>query len=176
MSHSTTTTTTSHKRDPLRPASVGGPDEAPSSPHQHGPNMGTYWVIIIVLMVLLIATVAAGFLPHSGGIFNVGIALAIAAIKATLVILFFMHVVEANRLTKLFVAGTFIWLVVMFAFTFTDYLSRSWTQASRGWDVNPTMVAEHHVFIEGDSKGYEEHVAALRKARTAPTSAPAAKE
>jgi hypothetical protein len=78
-----------------------------------------------------------------------------------------MHVIEANRLTKLFVAGTFIWLVVMFAFTFTDYLSRQWTQASRGWVENPTVVGgEHHIYIEGDAKGYQEH-------HSAPASEPA---
>jgi cytochrome c oxidase subunit 4 len=163
MSHSTT-----HKPDPLRPASVGGPNEAPSSPHQHGPSLWTYGWVFAALMVLLAATVAAAFIPHQGGVFNVGIALAIAVIKATLVILFFMHVVDANRLTKLFVAGTFIWLVVMFAFTFTDYVSRKWTQASRGWAENPTVVEEHHVYIKGDALGYQEHKGM--------TTAPAAKE
>jgi len=140
MSHSTSHG--SHKPDPLRRASVGGPNEAPSSPHQQGSSLMTYYLVFAALMVLLVATVAAAFIPHSGGFLNVGLALAIAVIKATLVILFFMHVVEANRLTKLFVAGTFIWLLVMFAFTFTDYLSREWTQASRGWVENPSVVRE----------------------------------
>jgi cytochrome c oxidase subunit 4 len=162
MSHSTTKP---HKPDPLRPASVGGPDEAPSSHHQQGPSLTTYWVVFFALMVLLIATVAAAFIPHQGGVFNVWIALAIAAIKATLVILFFMHVVEANRLTKLFVAGTFIWLVVMFAFTFTDYLSREWTQMSRGWDENPTMVHDEHVIAEGDVKAHHPKTASSPEAK-----------
>jgi len=140
MSHSTSHSV--HKPDPLRPASVGGPQEAPSHPHQQGPSLTTYFVVFAALMVLLVATVAAAFIPHSGGFLNVGLALAIAVIKATLVILFFMHVVDANRLTKLFVAGTFIWLVVMFAFTFTDYLSREGTQASKGWVENPTILRE----------------------------------
>ena len=138
MSH--TTSHNVHKPNPLRPASVGGPDEAPSSPHQQGPSLVLYFWVFVALIVLLFATVAAAFIPHRGGIFNVGLALAIAVIKATLVILFFMHVVEANRLTKLFVVGTFIWLVVMFAFTFTDYLTREWTQNSRGWSENPTVL------------------------------------
>src|SRR5688572_6704037 len=115
MSHSTTHSPS--KPDPLRPESVGAPDQAPSHPHQQGPSLKFYSIIFALLMILLILTVWAAFLPHLGYL-NIGIALAIATIKATLVILFFMHVVEASRLTKLFVAGTFIWLLVMFAFTF----------------------------------------------------------
>ena len=108
-----------------------------------------YFWVFVALIVLLVLTVAAAFIPHRGGIFNVGLALAIAVIKATLVILFFMHVAEANRLTKLFVAGTFIWLLIMFAFTFTDYLSRAWTQASSGWTENPTVLrAENGDILE----------------------------
>jgi cytochrome c oxidase subunit 4 len=137
MSHSTTPTT--HKRDPLRPESVGGPDQAPSHPHQQGPSLTMYLSVFAALMILLILTVWAAFLPHLGFL-NIGIALAIATVKATLVILFFMHVIEASRLTKLFVAGAFIWLGIMFAFTFTDYLSRSWLPMSRGWNENPTVV------------------------------------
>ena len=137
MSHSTTHNPA--KPDPLRPESVGAPDQAPSHPHQQGPSLTRYFSVFIALMVLLVLTVAAAFLPHLGFL-NIGIALAIAAIKATLVILFFMHVIEASRLTKLFVAGTFIWLLIMFAFTFTDYLSRNWLPMSRGWDENPTIV------------------------------------
>jgi cytochrome c oxidase subunit 4 len=137
MSHSTTHT--SHKPDPLRPESVGAPDQAPSHPHQQGPSLTMYLSVFAALMVLLFLTVAAAFLPHLGFL-NIGIALAIATIKATLVILFFMHVVEASRLTKLFVAGSFIWLGIMFAFTFTDYASRNWLPMSRGWTENPTVV------------------------------------
>ena len=49
--------------------------------------------------------------------------------------------VKANMTTRqLIVVGTFIWLVVMFAFTFTDYLTREWTQNSRGWSENPTVL------------------------------------
>ena len=126
----------------------------------------TYFLVFITLIALTALTTAVAF--KDLGPMNTVAALAIAVCKATLVILFFMHVVDANRLTKLFVAGTFIWLVVMFAFTFTDYVSRKWTQASRGWAENPTVVEEHHVYIKGDALGYQEHKGM--------TTAPAAKE
>jgi cytochrome c oxidase subunit 4 len=165
MSHSSAHSPS--KPDPLRRETVGAPDQAPSHPHQQGPSMTLYVGVFAALMILLILTVAAAFLPHLGYL-NIGIALAIAAIKATLVILFFMHVVEASRLTKLFVAGTFIWLLIMFAFTFTDYISRHWLPMSRGWDDNPTVyqptVNAPHAAAHGEAA----------PPASAPASAPAA--
>jgi cytochrome c oxidase subunit 4 len=49
-----------------------------------------------------------------------------AIIKATLVILFFMHVKYSSRLTKLWVVVGFIWLGILLSITMTDYLSRAW--------------------------------------------------
>ena len=97
-----------------------------------------YYTIFSALMVLTALTVFAAFTDL--GVLNFPVAIGIAITKATLVILFFMHVREASRLTKLFVAGTFIWLLVMFAFTFTDYMSRYQLPMSNGWDNNPTMI------------------------------------
>ena len=54
------------------------------------------------------------------------IALGIAIAKATLVILFFMHVIHSTRLTWVVVASSFLWLGVLFVLTFTDYLTRLW--------------------------------------------------
>ena len=60
------------------------------------------------------------------GIWNTPIALAIAVAKATLVILFFMHVIHSTRLTWVVVIGSFLWLGVLFVLTFADYLTRGW--------------------------------------------------
>ena len=51
-------------------------------------------------------------------------AIGIAITKATLVILFFMHAKYSSRLTKLFVGMSFFFLLILFALTLTDYLSR----------------------------------------------------
>ena len=45
--------------------------------------------------------------------------LAIACTKATLVILFFMHVRWSTRLTWVVVASGFFWLLILFALTMT---------------------------------------------------------
>jgi hypothetical protein len=52
------------------------------------------------------------------------VAISIAITKATLVVLFFMHVKYSSRLTKLFVGMAFFFLLTLFGLTMTDYLSR----------------------------------------------------
>jgi cytochrome c oxidase subunit 4 len=53
-------------------------------------------------------------------------ALTIAVLKATLVVLFFMHVKYSTRLTWLVIAGSVFWLGILLALTFSDYLTRGW--------------------------------------------------
>jgi cytochrome c oxidase subunit 4 len=83
----------------------------------------TYLGIWVALLVLLLLT--WGLARLNLGPFNVVAALAIAITKMSLVILFFMHVRHDTRLTWLFVAAGFIWLVIMIDLTLADYLSRS---------------------------------------------------
>jgi cytochrome c oxidase subunit 4 len=54
------------------------------------------------------------------------VAMLIAGVKATLVILFFMHVKYSTRLTKLFVVIGFVWLGLMISIMMTDYITRDW--------------------------------------------------
>jgi cytochrome c oxidase subunit 4 len=119
------------------------------TPHAHHSqqktiSMTTYVLVFIALMVLLVATVWVALLRwdlwHMGPL-SVVIALAIATIKALLVVLFFMHVKLANRLTQTFVLAAFIWLGIMFVFTFTDYLTRGWMPNSSGWVAESTVPA-----------------------------------
>jgi cytochrome c oxidase subunit 4 len=54
------------------------------------------------------------------------VALAIACIKMTLVVLFFMHVKYSSKLTKLTVGAGFLTFIVLITMTMTDYISRAW--------------------------------------------------
>lgn len=90
----------------------------------------TYYAIFGTLMVLTAITVAAAFTDL--GTLNFPVALAIAIIKATLVVLFFMHVKYSSKLTKLVVGGAFFFLIILFGLTLTDYLSRGWFASPRG--------------------------------------------
>jgi cytochrome c oxidase subunit IV len=83
-----------------------------------------YLGIFLALCVLTVATVGAA--GQDFGVFNTPIALAIAVAKATLVILFFMHVKYSPRLTTLVVAAGFVFLFLLILFTGSDYVSRSW--------------------------------------------------
>ena len=53
-------------------------------------------------------------------------ALAIAVFKATLVVLFFMHVKYSTHLTWAVVAGGIFWFAILITITMSDYLTRAW--------------------------------------------------
>jgi len=55
---------------------------------------------------------------------NTFVALAIAFAKATCVVLYFMHVKYSSRLIGLFVVSSILWLIILFAFTLSDYWTR----------------------------------------------------
>lgn len=83
-----------------------------------------YYAIFAVLMVCTGLTVGVSFLDL--GPFNAVAALTIAVFKATLVVLFFMHVKYSTRLTWAVVAGSLLWLGILLSLTLGDYLTRSW--------------------------------------------------
>jgi len=90
-------------------------------------GISVYLKIFIALLILTGLTVLAAQIDV--GPFNVAIALGIAIVKASLVVLFFMHAKNSPVLTRLFIAGGFLWLFVLFGFTYCDYLTRDWVQA-----------------------------------------------
>lgn len=95
--------------------------------HQHehhivGPKI--YLTVVLVLLVMTATTVAASYVEM--GLFNPIVALAIAAFKMILVVLFFMQVKYSTKLTKLTVgAGVFTFLVLV-GMTLSDYVTRAW--------------------------------------------------
>ncbi|HTM30000.1 MAG TPA: cytochrome C oxidase subunit IV family protein [Vicinamibacterales bacterium] len=88
----------------------------------HVSPKSVYYAIFLALMVLTGLTVFAAFVNL--GVLNFPVALAIAVIKSTLVILFFMHVKYSSRLTKLVVVTSLFFLVILLGETFMDYASR----------------------------------------------------
>jgi cytochrome c oxidase subunit 4 len=91
---------------------------------QHIVPKSIYFKVSVWLFVLMVVTVVASQIDLEG--WNVPLALAIAAAKATLIVLFFMHVRYSSPLVKLFAMSGFVWLAIMFAFGAADYLSRNW--------------------------------------------------
>ena len=93
--------------------------------HEHhivGPK--TYLLILGALMVLTATTTGAAYLDM--GVFNPIIALAIACLKAVLVILFFMHIRYSSKVMMLTVGAGFFTFLVLITMTLTDYMSRAW--------------------------------------------------
>ena len=83
-----------------------------------------YYTIFAILMFCTYLTVQIAFFDL--GPLNVIAALTIAVFKATLVVLFFMHVKYSTRLTWAVVAGSIFWLGILLALTMGDYLTRGW--------------------------------------------------
>ena len=84
-----------------------------------------YVVIWAILMVGTALTVFAATLEL--GVFNIVVALLIASIKGTLVVLFFMHLRYSTKLTMVTVIASIFWLFILFSLTMTDYISRAWS-------------------------------------------------
>src|SRR5215218_9292090 len=84
----------------------------------------TYYLIFLILMICAAITVAVAFVDL--GPLNTVVAMTIAVLKATLVVLFFMHVKYSTRLTWAVVAGSVFWLGILLTLTMSDYLTRAW--------------------------------------------------
>ena len=84
-----------------------------------------YVTIFLALLVGTGLTVMAAFYDFPGPL-NAVVALTIAVIKATLVVLFFMHVRYSGRLIWLVIMSALLWLAIMFAITLSDYWTRTW--------------------------------------------------
>src|SRR5689334_16514429 len=83
-----------------------------------------YYAIYGVLILCTLLTTGIAFLDL--GPLNTIAALGIAVFKATLVVLFFMHVRYSPRLTWAVVAGSIFWLGILLTLTMSDYLTRVW--------------------------------------------------
>src|SRR5262249_21260714 len=81
-----------------------------------------YYVIFFTLMVLTVVTWRVTCFDL--GVFNLAVAMAIAITKATLVILFFMHVRWSPKIIKVSIGMSFFFLVIMLMMVMSDYLSR----------------------------------------------------
>src|SRR5215469_7170500 len=85
-------------------------------------------VYLAVWAALVVGTVVTWLVAYQDlGRFNIVIALTIAVCKATLVVLFFMHVKYSPKLTKLVVIAGVFWLIILLTMTESDLLTRTWT-------------------------------------------------
>jgi cytochrome c oxidase subunit IV len=91
--------------------------------HAHIAPASMYYAVFAALIVGTVLTVAAAKVDM--GALNNVVMLLIACTKATLVILYFMHVRWSSRLTWVVAMAGFFWLLLLFTIL-GDYISRGW--------------------------------------------------
>jgi cytochrome c oxidase subunit 4 len=82
----------------------------------------TYYTVFAALIALTILTVAISFLEL--GPWHTVAGLAIGAVKAALVVLFFMHLLGSKKSNWLALGAGLYWLAILLALTLSDYASR----------------------------------------------------
>lgn len=82
-----------------------------------------YGGVLGALLVLTLLTVWVATIPM-GAPWNDVVALGVAVSKATLVVLFFMHVKYSTRMTTVVILAAILFFIFLFGFTLADYLGR----------------------------------------------------
>ncbi len=83
-----------------------------------------YAAVLATLLILTFITVAASKVQFGSGMINVVIALSIATIKASLVALFFMHLIHDKPMNSIILIAAFVFLGIFLGFSYTDQASR----------------------------------------------------
>ena len=86
----------------------------------------TYLIVFALLIVLTVTTVGIDIARVNLGAWHNTISMLIAVAKASLVILFFMHVWYSQPLTWVVALSGLLWLAILLTYTLTDYISRGW--------------------------------------------------
>jgi len=102
--------------------------------HHHIVSPVVYLTIVLTLLLATGLTVWASYIdlgewhiaPGLTLFWNPVVALAIAATKMILVVLFFMHVKYSTKLTKLTVGAGIFTFIVLIGMTLSDYFTRAW--------------------------------------------------
>lgn len=83
-----------------------------------------YLLVFGTLMVGTALTVAAARVDL--GELNIIVAMTIAVFKATLVVLYFMHLRWSGRLIWIFAAASILWLLLLIGLVVADMATRPW--------------------------------------------------
>jgi len=78
--------------------------------------------VILALLFLTIITVAVSYLDFGSG--NMFVAMAIASVKVSLVMTFFMHLKWDTAINNIAIISSFLFLSLLFIFTLADYATR----------------------------------------------------
>jgi len=98
---------------------------------EHIVPVRVYATIFLILLVGTALTAWAAFMDFPWRL-NTIVALTIATVKATFVVLYFMHVRYSARLVWVIIISALFWMAILFAFTFADYVTRDWLSLQIG--------------------------------------------
>ncbi|MCA8966021.1 MAG: cytochrome C oxidase subunit IV family protein [Planctomycetes bacterium] len=115
--------------------------------HHHVSSSAMFLNVLIALLILTAITVGASRIDFGSA--NLLIAMAIASVKASLVIAFFMHVKWDTAINKIVFLSSFLFLSLLFIFTLADQATRRMddqalttkTPVDKQW-VHPSTLAE----------------------------------
>lgn len=110
----------------------------------HVESKKTYYLVFGALLVLTVVTVGVAYINF--GFLNTPLALAIATLKAALVILIFMHVRHSSHLTWLFIGSGFLWFLILVGITMADYVSRDWDAVHKLSTWTPAAQISEHIY------------------------------
>ncbi len=83
----------------------------------------TYFITLLLLLSLTVITVAVSYIDFGAG--NIVVAVTVATIKAFLVGLIFMHLLHDKPINAIIFCAAFLFLSLLFLFTFLDENSRN---------------------------------------------------
>jgi cytochrome c oxidase subunit 4 len=118
--------------------------------HHHVSSSAMFANVLVVLLILTVVTVGASRIDF--GPANMLIAMLIASVKASLVILFFMHVKWDTAINKIVFLSSFLFLSLLFIFTLADQATRridhpmhvTKAKVSKEWAYPKPATSEKH--------------------------------
>jgi len=98
---------------------------------EHIVPVRVYVTIFLILLVGTALTVIAARIDFPWQL-NTIVAMTIAIAKATVVVLYFMHVRYSTRLIWVIIGAAFFWMALLVAFTLADFYTRGWLSTQIG--------------------------------------------
>jgi len=119
-------------------------DHAQAHVHVHAKFF--YVKVFLALIFFTALTTAIAFVDL--GPFNTVVALVIAVCKASLVVLFFMHLKDQVGMTRVVLLAALLWLAILISITMSDRFTRDWVPSSGSWQSG-SVIHEPHFTAEG---------------------------
>ncbi|HET9233534.1 MAG TPA: cytochrome C oxidase subunit IV family protein, partial [Candidatus Eisenbacteria bacterium] len=115
-----------------------GHDDAHGSGRTHHPHVlpvRIYAVVAAALLVLTVVTVKVSY--YNFGVLNLVVAMGVATLKASLVVLFFMHLKYDEKFNAIIFAGSLTFLTIFFVLTLADTMERGRVDAIETHELVP---------------------------------------